>query len=687
MGCIFGKKVKKVHNIQETTDRSFEILRTEGRDRKTSEDFGLNYIKVPLAGSLMNGEKVENKPPIILCILDASGSMSGCWAHLANVINYLKERVGKRYSNETNLKTLTFDDKIRDFITGTIPIDIKECGGGGTNFINPFKRLDLLISELPIEQEIKVIFASDGGFNGHSFDELKSALKGHQGRNLAFFCLAIGSGYPTGVASYIYERYQNSSSQSPPIFKVHNTGAIDEFMMVINGIEEYLYFTANLITVNKPVRTSPMSELTNHVHEGTNILTSHDKLEFQFGSQKPVEVKAKEYIKPQEMVNLYSKWTHEVQMRASIEGIDKNMIIRKVEGVLNTIKVLNRDFKKKAGIDLDANKLNDMFPENGNGYKIGRHFKDKIFKEMQDVKMKLVMIKNGEFFLKTEEEKANLIAVNLKEEERVDEKFKSYHKEQFEKVKTDLLKNIRSYAKKPIIKSKKKKQSIIHDVSYNEEDTMLGSESQSATGDLYNDILCIDIPETQDIEEEREILESFPAVGNTIRTKKDQNGNAIVINIDNIHTITVNFETSGDGLRPLGREETILPLFTFQDVMKRKEGLKTETFNKLVALYVDQDIQNASDELYFNLLYQVYSEVFEDKTDESEEIINKIFYSLKMMNHYNQVDFYSKLYENGEMEKGNTLFFFIADMNTRNRIFMSQVEIIEKRRNGATTRS
>ena len=111
-----------------------------------------NVYKIP---EILDTEKNDEKSPLTIGIIDASGSMSTAWTRVQKNWN----DIIKLYKN---VRTITFSSKAELLPEKTtLSRKLENHGGASTNILNPFIILQNEFSEV-VDREIIIIFVSDG---------------------------------------------------------------------------------------------------------------------------------------------------------------------------------------------------------------------------------------------------------------------------------------------------------------------------------------------------------------------------------------------------------------------------------------------------------------------------------------------------------------------------------------------
>lgn len=88
--------------------------------------------------------------------------------------------------------------------------NLRKHGGGMTNILEAFKKLEERLILLPQRASITIVFISDGEDTVNGLEKLQKnmlTLKGGDNRDIDFLCLGIQSGFPTKIAMYLRELY------------------------------------------------------------------------------------------------------------------------------------------------------------------------------------------------------------------------------------------------------------------------------------------------------------------------------------------------------------------------------------------------------------------------------------------------------------------------------------------------
>jgi len=176
------------------------------------------YHWIPKASSIQT--KKENQTPLkdpwVIGVIDSSGSMSGWWKHVAENYNALVDSLATK-----KIITYCFSDKIYAEPNIRLKDSISQYGSSMTNIFLAFQHLETEMQKIPDDEEIKVIFVSDGQdtCNGN-LEVLLRGLQGAMNKKISFMCLGVQSGFPTFLSLNLREKYHRGDPTIPSIFLI-----------------------------------------------------------------------------------------------------------------------------------------------------------------------------------------------------------------------------------------------------------------------------------------------------------------------------------------------------------------------------------------------------------------------------------------------------------------------------------
>eukprot|EP00826_Nyctotherus_ovalis_P016498 TRINITY_DN14775_c0_g1_i8.p1 TRINITY_DN14775_c0_g1~~TRINITY_DN14775_c0_g1_i8.p1 ORF type:complete len:1007 (+),score=286.44 TRINITY_DN14775_c0_g1_i8:187-3207(+) len=294
----------------------------------------------------------KKSPQCFISVVDASGSMSSYWRELA--VNFNK------YIPKQNAITITFDSTPRLCSDNTLKSNIDVHGGGGTNITAAFEMMDTQIAKIKVNQELTILFISDGQDNDiGSLERRLKLLKGSQGHTINFICLGIERQFPTFLSMYLREFYHNGLPSIPALYLIeYYTPAA-----LVNKFESMKEFFVHkkLLQVRPPVNVFPWLGPVPSVYESTWVLTSQPQLEIEGKKHNA----GADGMSLDSIFELFRGYIQQLQMLS----LSKNAQLKKYAAeTLETMQSILNYYKKTEGIDpmkwvTDADLLKVNFSE------------------------------------------------------------------------------------------------------------------------------------------------------------------------------------------------------------------------------------------------------------------------------------------------------------------------------------
>lgn len=302
-------------------------------------------MKVFRIPKVSGGKPTNHK---IVGIIDASGSMSSHWAHVAKFWN--------EYIPADNALTITFDTKTRICESNRLETNINKHGGGGTNITEAFKVFEEKLGTFKKDTSITVIFISDGQDNNlHTLEQRCQALKGNQfGFYINFLCLGVESGFPTFLSMKLREKYHSGDVTIPAIFLIEYSSE-KAFFNKFESMKPY-FNSAVSVTVEPPVIQYPWEKPKNNLYEGVWICTDSSMLEIEGN----IYDLSKDAINLEGVVEIFKGWTQVIHLESLKPGAKVKNIAIETKAWME--KILDQ-VKKERGIDILNSKEVDDAPE------------------------------------------------------------------------------------------------------------------------------------------------------------------------------------------------------------------------------------------------------------------------------------------------------------------------------------
>ncbi|EGR31807.1 zinc-binding dehydrogenase family protein, putative [Ichthyophthirius multifiliis] len=313
------------------------------------------FYKIPLN---IQSNQVKSIPKKLhtIGIIDASGSMSSWWGSIADFWN--SDVIPKE-----NLRTITFDTKPHYLESNILSKKISQHGGGGTNIPEAFKMLEQKVQNIPIDEDITVIFISDGEDNNMDTIEKRfQKLNGNQSHKLNFICLGIQSGFPTFLSVRLRQIYHKGDDSIPALFLIEYMSEKALFNK-FEGMRNYFY-AANIVSIDPPVMLFPWNEsVTDSVYEGSWVISKSDQLILNESIVVKVEKKA---LSIEDSVDLIKGWVQNLTMM-SISQLEQAQKYSKMalEYMNDLLEDLNNTYGIKNLLTINQEEVNKgkTFPE------------------------------------------------------------------------------------------------------------------------------------------------------------------------------------------------------------------------------------------------------------------------------------------------------------------------------------
>lgn len=303
------------------------------------------YHRIPEASEIGGGlQEGKARPAWVFGIIDSSGSMSSHWQFVAQHYNELMDEV-----DQDRVTTLCFDDRVREEPAKKIENKISKYGSGCTNILMAFQEFEKRISTLPMEDEIKVIFLSDGQdtCNNNLQDKLKT-LKGGEGRKITFMCLGVQSGFPTFISMYLRELYHRGDATCPSIFLIEYSSD-KAFFNKFQSIRPFIA-TKQEIKVEPEQFLFPWEAVAPTVPEGRWIMSEDKKISLNGGASF-IEYDDKDFSL-EAVIEVFRSWTQKLQLDSINKKITAEKTKEFAESTYNLMMDIIEDIRKSRGLRL-----------------------------------------------------------------------------------------------------------------------------------------------------------------------------------------------------------------------------------------------------------------------------------------------------------------------------------------------
>lgn len=310
------------------------------------------YHEIPFSDK----EATKQRPYTLVGIIDASGSMGKLWKLLVAQWNGLLE---ENRHNQTF--TITFDTKARcNMLDPALRTLLNKHGGGGTTLDEPFLKFqEIWREQIPPQNEIKVVFISDGQDNElatlqNRLEKLRPVVPG---QIVTFMCLGILSEFPTFVSMKLRDIYHTGDPTCPSVFLIEYLSEKALFNK-FQSIRTFLR-TRKLIKVEPSQIIIPWEACVDEMPEGTRFCSEDDKV-FLPTENKVLEFDPKKTT-AYNISELFRNWTLRLQLDVLNKKLESNLAKEYAVSALSLMREMVDDFKVVSGIDL----LSDKEPKDG----------------------------------------------------------------------------------------------------------------------------------------------------------------------------------------------------------------------------------------------------------------------------------------------------------------------------------
>lgn len=305
------------------------------------------YHRIPEANEIEGVQSGKAKPAWLFGILDSSGSMSSHWGFVAQHYNELMDEV-----DQERVTTLCFDSQVREEPNKKIDAKISKYGGGTTNILLAFQEFEKRIQKLPQEDEIKVIFLSDGQdtCNSNLQEKLKT-LKGGDNRKITFMCLGVQSGFPTFISMFLRELYHRGDETCPSIFLIEYSSD-KAFFNKFQSIRPFIA-TKQEIKVEPDQFLFPWEAVAPTIPEGRWIMSEDKVITLNEGATK-IEYDDKNFS-IEAVIDIFRSWTQKLQLDSINKKITAEKTREYAESTFNLMNDIIEDIRKSKGLRLIAN--------------------------------------------------------------------------------------------------------------------------------------------------------------------------------------------------------------------------------------------------------------------------------------------------------------------------------------------
>lgn len=297
----------------------------------------MNIFQIP--------ELTETKSSLIIGVIDCSGSMEGVWGWLADHWN--------RYIPSDNSITITFDTKAKLVKDNVLDKDIYKHGGGGTIITSGFELLEQQLANVPSDQDITVLFISDGEDNNrHTLEKRIADLKGNMSiHRINFICLGVGSGFPTFISLRLREKYHNGDETLPSIFLIEYVSE-KAFTIKFDALQSF-FGVPVARKLSPPVCMFPWREYTDAPYEKSWVMTDANTLTID-----GEEFNVKEYhLNFRGVTEIFRSWAQMMHLESLRAGEDITARAKKTLALMSDILA---ELKAVKGVDVFAQQKQNL---------------------------------------------------------------------------------------------------------------------------------------------------------------------------------------------------------------------------------------------------------------------------------------------------------------------------------------
>ena len=316
------------------------------------------YHRIPESSEIQQKTGLIAKPAWLFGIIDSSGSMSSHWKFVADNYNQLMDEV-----DQDKVITLCFDDTIRNEPKKKISDQIYKYGSGSTDILLAFQEFEKRIKLIPVDDEIKVIFLSDGQDTcNQNLQEKLKTLKGGQNRKITFMCLGVQAGFPTFISMFLRELYHRGDATCPSIFLVEYSSD-KAFFNKFQSIRPFIKVKED-IKVEPEQFLFPWEAVSGTIPEGRWIMSEDKEIKLNGGTGK-VTYDDKNFS-VDAVIDIFRSWTQKLQLDSINKKITAEKTKEYAESTYNLMMDIIEDIRKSKGLrlivtDQDEKTANDSF--------------------------------------------------------------------------------------------------------------------------------------------------------------------------------------------------------------------------------------------------------------------------------------------------------------------------------------
>lgn len=315
------------------------------------------YHKIPKSSEIESTTtqvtQAPAKSPWFIGIIDSSGSMCSWWKFVAKNYNELVESLS---TPQNKIITYCFDSSIHPVPENKLSDDIYKHGGSMTNIYAAMQRLDNELKKIPIDEEVRVCFVSDGEdtCNSNLMERLKT-LRGRMGGKLTFMCVGVQSGFPTKVSMFLREKYHRGDSTVPSIFLIEY--ASDKaFFNKFQSLKPFIS-VKSLMKVDPPQRLFPWEAPVDEVPEDIWIMSQQETVQVNNGAFTMKYDDEKFSVRA--VMEIFRSWSQKLQL----DSLNKKINFKQAQEfacschglMMNIIE----DVKKSRGLDILTGKTSE----------------------------------------------------------------------------------------------------------------------------------------------------------------------------------------------------------------------------------------------------------------------------------------------------------------------------------------
>ena len=299
-------------------------------------------------------EGQKSKDMKVFGVIDASGSMSSVWPHVAKTYNQLINEVGEEYFD-----TICFDNKLhhkKD--TPYLSENIRDHGGSMTNIYISFEYLEKeIFPKLDSNTEIKIVFISDGHDTclGSGLQAKLDTLQGGSGRDISFMCVGVQSGFPTFISMKLREKYHTGDDAVPSIFMIEYASE-KAFFNKFQTIKDFMK-TKEPVPIEPAQMFFPWQGVESFAKEGQWVFSKDKSIKLLPENQEPIVLEYKTF-NVEAVSEIIRSWVQKLQLDCLNKKLTHNETVEYAQSTKSLVDAMLDEVRTFEEIDL-LNKSNE----------------------------------------------------------------------------------------------------------------------------------------------------------------------------------------------------------------------------------------------------------------------------------------------------------------------------------------